>query len=95
MATSFIRKVYNELHGLDQDHQLTIPIGIDSQSAMDTANSNRETQRTRHIARRFDFIRFAFGTSQITLFKVNGTTNCANSLTKPLPAEQLASETTT
>jgi hypothetical protein len=44
MATFFIRKIYNELHGLAQDHQLTIPIGIDSHSAMDTANSNRDTK---------------------------------------------------
>jgi hypothetical protein len=28
--------VYNELHGIDPDYQLTIPIGIDSQSAVDT-----------------------------------------------------------
>jgi hypothetical protein len=33
-----------------------------------------------------------YGSSQITLFKISGTTNCANSLTKPLTMEQLASE---
>jgi hypothetical protein len=38
---------------------------------------------------------FAIDTSQIVLFKVSGTSNCANSLTKPLAVEQLASETTT
>jgi transposase InsO family protein len=93
MAAFFIRKVYNELHGLDSDHQLTIPIGIDSQSAMDTAISYKETQRTRHFARRFHFIRLQVASSQVVLFKVDGTINCANSLTKPLPAEQLAKET--
>jgi hypothetical protein len=93
MATFYVRKVYNELHGLDPDYHLTIPIGIDSQSAMDTANSNKETQRTRHIARRFHFVRLAVGSSQIILFKIAGDSNCAYSLTKPLTAEQLALET--
>jgi hypothetical protein len=83
MAAFYIRKIYNKLHGLDPDHHLTIPNGVDSQSAIDTANSNKETQRTRHIARRIHFVRFAIGSSQITLFKISGTTNCANSLTKP------------
>jgi hypothetical protein len=92
MAAFYIRKVYNELHGVDSDHQLTIPIGIDSKSAMDTAISYRETQRTRHFARRFHFIRLAVASSQVILFKIDGTSNCANSMTKPLPADQLSSE---
>jgi hypothetical protein len=92
MACYYVRKIYNEFHGLDQDHHLTIPIGIDSQSAIDTANSFRDTQRTKHIARRFHFVRFAIGSSQITLFKIDGTKNCANSLTKPLAVNQLAME---
>jgi hypothetical protein len=93
MASVYIRKIYNEFNGFDPEYNITIPIGIDSQSAIDTANSFRETQRTKHIARRFHFVRFAIGCSQITLFKVDGLENCANSLTKPLTAEQLASET--
>jgi hypothetical protein len=53
MASTYIRKVFNELHGRDTDYPLSIPIGIDSQSVIDTAQSTRETQRTRHIARRY------------------------------------------
>jgi hypothetical protein len=93
MAAMYAKKVYNELHGLNSDYQLTIPIGIDSQSAINTAQSNKETQRTKHIQRRFHFIRLAVAASQIVLFKVDGTNNCANSLTKPLSAEQLSVET--
>jgi hypothetical protein len=55
MAATYIRKVLNELHGRDTDYTLSIPIGIDSQSAIDTAQTTRETQRTRHIARRYHF----------------------------------------
>jgi hypothetical protein len=93
MASHYAKKLYNEFYGHDPGYHITIPIGIDSQSAIDTANSFRETQRTKHIARRFHFMKFAIGSSQITLFKVDGTENCANSLTKPLTADQLISET--
>jgi hypothetical protein len=94
MAATYVKKVFNEIHGIDPDYQLTIPIGIDSKSAIDTANSHKETQRTRHFQRRFHFIRVAVSSGQISLFKVDGTANCSNCLTKPLPASQLASETT-
>jgi hypothetical protein len=93
MAAFYIKKVHNELHGMDPDYELTIPIGIDSQSALDTANSHKETQRTRHFQRRYHFLRIAVGAGQIVLFKVDGTANFSNCLTKPLPAQQLAAET--
>jgi hypothetical protein len=94
MAAFHVKKVYNELHSIHPDYPLTIVIGIDSKSAIDTANSHKETQRTRHFQRRFHFIRIAIGSGQIALFKVDGNANCSNCLTKPLPAEQLSIETT-
>ena len=93
MGSYFVRKVYNELNGFDSDHPITIPMGTDSKSAIDTANSERETQRTRHIARRYHFVRSEVATSQVKLFKIAGTCNPADALTKPLPAEQLKKET--
>jgi hypothetical protein len=92
MAETYLRKVFNEAHGRDTDYPLSIPIGIDSQSAIDTAQSTRETQRTHHIARRYHLTPVAIGNSQIVLFKVDGSNNCDNSLTKPLSAEQLTVE---
>jgi hypothetical protein len=92
LGAFYIRKVYNELHGIDPDYQLTIPIGIDSQSAIDAAISYKETQRTRHFSRRFHFIRIAVSASQVILFKVDGNANCSNCLTKPLPADALSTE---
>jgi hypothetical protein len=92
MAAFHVKKVYNELHSLHPYYQLTIVFGLDSKSAIDTANSHKETQRTRHFQRRFHFIRIAVGSSQIVLFKINGTSNCSNCLTKALPAEQLTKE---
>ncbi|KAG7357481.1 hypothetical protein IV203_002169 [Nitzschia inconspicua] len=92
MAAAFIRKVFNEILGFNSDKPLTIPLGIDSQSAMDTANSHKETSRTRHIARRYHYVRFAQMNSETTLFKVDGTRNPSNSMTKVLTADQLDEE---
>jgi hypothetical protein len=40
---AFYIRMHNELHGIDSDYQLTTPIGVDSQSAIDTAISYEET----------------------------------------------------
>jgi hypothetical protein len=42
MVTTYIKKIYNELHGFDSDRSITIPIGMDSQSAIYIAQSNKE-----------------------------------------------------
>jgi hypothetical protein len=92
MSGCYIRKIFNELLGYDSDRPLSIPLGIDSQSAMDTAQSERETNRTRHIARRFHYVRHATHTGSTVLFKVEGTKNPSNSMTKVLTAESLDNE---
>jgi hypothetical protein len=51
------RQLFQELHGLDPDTPLTIPILTDSQSAMAVASSDRDTRRTRHIRRRCHCVR--------------------------------------
>jgi hypothetical protein len=92
MAGAYCRKVLNEIFGRQTDSPLTIPMGLDSKSAIDTANSFKDTQSTRHIARRYHYVRFAILNGELTVFKIDGTANPSNSLTKPLPAEQLRSE---
>ncbi|KAG7369264.1 hypothetical protein IV203_032007 [Nitzschia inconspicua] len=88
MGAAFIRKVYNEMLGHDFDRPLTIPLGIDSQSAMDTANSHKETIQTRLIERPYHYVRFAEMNTETKLFRINGTRNPADSMTKALKAEQ-------
>jgi hypothetical protein len=51
--------------------------------------SPKETNRTRHIARRFYYVRHCVGNGKVPLFKVKGTNNPANCLMKPLSAQQL------
>jgi hypothetical protein len=48
MAGCYTKKLYNEIAGYHSDRPLTIPLGTDYKSAMDTANSPKETNRTRH-----------------------------------------------
>jgi hypothetical protein len=93
IAGCHTKKLYNEIAGYYSDRILTIPLGTDSKSAMDTANSPKETNRTRHIARRFHYVRHCVGNGTVTLFKVQGANNPANCLTKPLSAQQLQLET--
>jgi hypothetical protein len=45
MAGSYIGKIFNEMLGFYSDRPLTIPVGIDSKSAMDSALSPKDTAR--------------------------------------------------
>ena len=57
MAAAFTRKMYNKVTNRPADQLLTIPLGLDSKAAMDIAASSRETKRTRHIQRRYHYLR--------------------------------------
>ena len=92
MAAAFYRKLFNEFCGHDIDRPLTIPMGVDAQSAMDTANSARETGRTRHIARRYHYVRLEILAGRSKLFKIEGEANPSDSLTKVLSAQELESQ---
>ena len=67
-------------------------MGVDAQSAIDTANSSRETGRTRHIARRYHYVRLERAAGRATLFKIEGEANPSDSLTKVLPADALEAQ---
>jgi hypothetical protein len=92
MAAAYCRKIYNEIYGRPADTPLSIPLGLDSQSAIDTARSFKDTQRTRHIARRFHYVRYGIQRNAILIFKIEGTCNPSNSLTKPLSVDKLNEE---
>jgi hypothetical protein len=89
MAARYQCKLYNEFEGRDVDEPLTVPLGTDAQSAIDTANSAKETGRTRHIARRYHYVRFECASGRAVLFKIEGEANPSDSLTKVLTAQEL------
>lgn len=92
MALSFHRKVFNEFIGRDSDEPLTLALGMDSTAAIDIATSPRETKRTKHIARRFHYLRWCVQTGQIHMFPIPGDKNWSNCLTKPLSAGEFTAE---
>ena len=89
MAAAFYRKLFNEFRGDDIDRPLSIPLGVDSQSALDTARSAKETNRTRHIARRYHYVRLEHSAGRVALFKIESEANSSDSLTKNLSADML------
>jgi hypothetical protein len=76
------RQLFQELHGLDPDTPLTIPILTDSQSAMAIASSERDTRRTRHIRRRYHYVRFQISNSAHIILKIEGPLNISDIGTK-------------
>ncbi len=76
------RQVFQEMHGLDADTALTIPILTDSQSAMAMASSDRDTRRTRHIRRRYHYVRIQISNSAHIILKIDGTLNISDIGTK-------------
>ncbi|KAG7369973.1 reverse transcriptase RNA-dependent DNA polymerase [Nitzschia inconspicua] len=92
MAAAFIWKVFNDIFGFNADKPLTISLGIDSQSAMDMGN--KETSQTRHIRTVLSLCSLCTINSETALFKVDGTRNPSNSMTKVLTvtANQLDEE---
>ena len=76
------RQLFQELHGLDPDTPLTIPILTDSQSAMAMASSDRDTRRTRHIRRRYHYVRLQISQSAHIILKIDGTLNISDIGTK-------------
>jgi hypothetical protein len=68
LAGTYVKKMFIEMLGYYSDRPLTIPVGTDSQSAMDTAQSPKETARIRHIARPFHFIGHCVSNGIVKLF---------------------------
>jgi hypothetical protein len=67
---------------LDPDTPLTIPILTDSQSAMAMASSDRDTRRTRHIRRRYHYVRLQIAHGAHIILKIDGTLNISDIGTK-------------
>jgi hypothetical protein len=76
------RQVFQEMHGLDADTTLTVPILTDSQSAMAMASSDRDTRRTRHIRRRCHQVRVQISNGAHIVLKIDGALNISNIGTK-------------
>jgi hypothetical protein len=57
MAASHLRMLLCELEGIDEGDMAPTTMYFDSKSAMAMGNSYRDTKHTRHIMRRYHFVR--------------------------------------
>jgi hypothetical protein len=76
------RQWHQEMHGLDADTALTIPIFTDSQSGIAMASSDRDTRRTRHIRRRCHYVRIQIANGAHVILKIEGPLNISDIGTK-------------
>jgi hypothetical protein len=72
MATNHIRQVFCEAIFGDPDRPYSVPLLTDSKSGIFITQNNRDTKRTRHIERRWLFIRQCRQQSYIIVFFLAG-----------------------
>ena len=89
MAIDHVQQVVQEVLCGQPDMPLTVPLYCDSSSAIAMANSGKDTQATRHIARRIHHVRQATALNEIQLLKISGNENPADMGTKNLDGPQL------
>ena len=82
LAIDHTRQVIQEILLGEPDTPMTIPIYCDSTSAIAIAKHPKDTQATRHIARRIHRVREAQAAGEITMIKIEGTENPADLGTK-------------
>jgi len=92
MQCNYFRKLYNEVSGKPADTHLTIPLGVDSKAASDMAASEKDTKKTRHVARRYHYLRECVSNAEVKLFQMEGEHNWSNCLTKPETKERVMRE---
>ena len=90
VSAAHIRMLLYDLQKLGTDeHSYTEPtnmppatVVLDSEAAMAMANSDRDTARTRHIARRFHYVRHGVSQKDHVLIWVKSEDQAADFLTK-------------
>ena len=58
VATNSLAMLYNDINGRDPDTPLNLPIILDNTAAISMGESFRDTKHTRHILRRYHFVRW-------------------------------------
>jgi hypothetical protein len=86
-ATQQVKHVQNILHGLGFPQHST-PIHVDNQASIKTAENPCMQQHTKHLGRRYAFVREAVEDKDIMLVFTPGKVNIADIFTKPLPYAQ-------
>jgi hypothetical protein len=72
MATNYIRQVYCHVMFNDPSRPFTVPMFTDSSSGIFITQNERDTKRTRHIERRWLFIRSCRKNGYIAMYFIPG-----------------------
>jgi hypothetical protein len=88
-AASFIWMLALELRGFHADMPLTVPLYIDNKAAQSMGHSFRDTSHTRHIARRWHYVRSQVATGFIELVWIPTNFMVADPLTKNLDGSSI------
>lgn len=84
LLETYIWQVWNEIHECNSDTVITIPLDLDSKSALYNTELEKETQQMPRIPCCYHNTTSLIATGQAVLFKIDGLHNAANSLTKAL-----------
>jgi hypothetical protein len=89
MSSAHVRQGFMQIVTGDSSAPYTVPIFTDSSAAEAISKNDRDTKRTRHIDRRFQYARHARKSGHISVHHVNGDTyQLADLGTKNVPTEE-------
>jgi hypothetical protein len=72
MSAAHVRMMLMEVRFGQPDRPFTVPLLTDSASADAISSTDRDTKRTRHIERRFQYVRNERRCSRLAVDRVNG-----------------------
>ena len=81
-AVKHVIHMYNELRGKHADDPLSVPLYVDSSSAITIMNNDHDNRGTRHIARRFFVVREDTLTGRSIPTKIDSSLNLSDIGTK-------------
>ena len=86
VAANALAMLYNDINNRDPDTPLNIPILLDNRAAISMGESFRDSKHTRHILRRFHFVRWMIEDQRARLDWVPSDSQLADPATKCLIA---------
>ena len=84
VATQAMAMLYNDINGRDPDTPLNIPIILDNTAAISMGESFRDSKHTRHILRRYHFVRWMLAQGRAYLTWIGSDSQLADPATKCL-----------
>jgi hypothetical protein len=88
MAATAMMMLINEIRGSEPDEPIRTPMLIDNRAAISMGESFRDSKRTRHILRRYHYVRWMVEQERAVLIWIPGDIQLADPATKNLQASK-------